>query len=223
MEQKYILWDQDNFMLRGRYDCPSDITVNPTVRAVLEELKQKGYTNLILSNKSAIISKEKARMVGLEDLFDDFFDARGLINCKSTAGVQLKYGLSAEEIADKAIYFGDSFENDLIYDTDSLVQVFDSSAMMHDFRIFSWIIDFLNEKNNGSFKKSYERLSEELLEVKGIRMRRQKLNLSHLLSQRENKADYEGQVVQETSYVIRVEAVEQMLCTAPVLPKLREG
>jgi len=205
-------------MLRGYYDLPLEITVNPTVRGVLAELKQKGYTNIILSNKSAVISREKAKITGLEDLFDDFFDARGLPNCKSTLAVQLKYGLNRNEIADKAIYFGDDLDNDLIYDTNSLVQVFDAAAMTHDFRIFTYILDYLNGKDNKSFKRAYEELGVEKKEMKGIIIQKQQFNLPQLLAMRENKSDYENKTIQQTAYVLQVEAVEEKLCTAPVLP-----
>ena len=219
MNGKYLLWDQDNFMLRGNYDTPLEITVNPTAHVVLEELKEQGYTNVILSNKSAVISREKAKIVGLDDLFDAFFDARGLPKCKSTMPVQVKYGLDAEEIANRAIYFGDSFGHDLIYDTSSLVQVFDSAAMIHDFKIFRGIIDYLNEKDNHSFTRAFEQIGGENVELQKMRMRRQEFNLSQLLAQRENKCEYEGKVIQEMSYVLEVEGVDSELIVLPILSK----
>ena len=101
--------------------------------------------------------------------------------------------------------------------------MFDLAAMIHDFKIFRGIIDYLNEKDNQSFTRAFEQIGGENVELQKMRMRRQEFNLSQLLAQRENKGEYEGKVIQEMSYVLEVEGVDSELIVLPILSKLEEG
>ncbi len=210
MASKYLLWDQDNFVLRGYYEHPSKIKLNPTVRSVLTELRDRGYINLTLSNKSAIISREKARIVGIEDLFDDFFDGRDVPNFKSTAPIREKYNLSIKQLANHALYLGDSFNEDIIYDIPSMVHIFDAHGYEHDFHIFHQIIDLLNQKDSSSFKKAYELLEadnkdkHDKTSIPGITFSNKTYNLQEFLLQRNSLSKYQDKNIQGESHVVTV-------------------
>lgn len=216
MVNKYLLWDQDNFVLKGYYENPVDIMVNPTVRDVLLDLKNRGYVNLTFSNKSEVISREKAKIVGLEDLFDGFFDTRELPCCKTTAPVRLKYGLSEQEIMDQAIYFGDDISNDLIYDVPSMVQVFDPFGFKHDFRIFSQIIELLEKNDALSFKRGYELLGNCPYVMDEFKLVPEHFDLQIVLATRDESEVYRQ--VRGTSYVLNVENISKNLVVDLVKP-----
>jgi len=216
MVHKYLLWDQDNFVLKGYYENPMEIMVNPTVRNVLLDLKKKGYVNVTLSNKSALITQEKARIVGLEDLFDDFFDARELPFCKTTGPVKSKYGLTNQDIMDHAIYFGDEISNDLLFDVPSAVQVFDPFASIHDFRIFSKIIELLEGNSQNSFKRGYELFGDDYRVMDGFTLVPQQFDLAKVLATRTNAEVY--QHVKGISYILTVEDVAENMVIDLVKP-----
>ncbi|HIH23557.1 TPA: hypothetical protein HA251_00835 [Candidatus Woesearchaeota archaeon] len=206
MESRFILWDQDNFTLRGVGDNSDDYVINPTARTVLNYLADKGFTNVAYSNKSPGWTLAKAKAAKQDDAYAAMLDSRGMPGSKTVVPLQRYTGLDAPALADRAIYFGDNFNNDILYDCDGLVHVFDALGLKRDFHAYANIIDYLDSYDNTSFRTAYEGAWNRARwhDYKGVRTLFHAFDTKSIFSERENYADFDSSKMAETTNVISV-------------------